>query len=558
MTKILIVGGVAGGATAATRIRRLDEDAEIIIIEKSPEISYANCGLPYHIGGVIPNRSSLLLQTVEGFLKRYRIDVRVNQEAIDIDKTSKTLTIKNLITAEEYTESYDTLLLATGAKPIKPEADDQAAKLIFPLHTIADMDAIISHIDNHSAKTVAILGGGFIGLETAENLYQLGLDVTLIQRSGQVLSPLDTEIASLVHDKLIANGIQLLLDNPVKSIANASNDQAPDSQDKLILTLADDQKLAVDFVIAAIGIKPDNSLAVAAGLEIGDSGGIVVDQQMRTSDPDIFAVGDAVEKKELFTQTSRLIALAGPANKQARIAADNICGIASLYKGSAAPTIIKVFDQSVAFTGVNEKTVRSLNLNYDKVYLYTSNHVAYYPGAEEMLIKLLFEIPSGRILGAQIVGKNGVDKRCDVLACAIQTGLTVSDLVQLELSYAPPFSSAKDPINVIGGMAENLLTGYASQFHWHQVDDLPRDGSVSLLDVRTPAEHEGGSIPGFVNIPVDTLRDRLDELDVEKPVFLHCQSGLRSYIALRILRQKGYIVSHLSGGWRLYAQTHRG
>ncbi|MDR0308622.1 MAG: FAD-dependent oxidoreductase [Coriobacteriales bacterium] len=552
MAKYLIVGGVAGGATAAARLRRLDETAEIIIFERGGSVSYANCGLPYHIGGVIPERGGLLLQTAKGFYDRYRVEVRLGQEVTAIDRANKRVTVKRLdsvdggqaSSGESYEEGYDKLLLAPGAHPTMPEADDEAKSQIFSLHTIADMDRVIDFIDQRQAARAVVIGGGFIGLETAENLIQRGLEVTLVQRSGQVMPPLDAEMAGLLHEKLKAGGVNLMLNSPIQGIHKDG--------DALKIELASGQSLSTDFIIAAIGVKPLNTLAVDAGLAIGKSGGISVDAQMRSSDPDIYAVGDAVEITNLVTQGKQPVALAGPANKQARIAADNICGIPSLYKGSQASSVLKVFEATAAMTGINEKLAKAEGLDYDKVYLFGPSHAGYYPGSQEMLIKVLFEKPSGRILGAQIVGQEGSDKRADILATAIRSGYTATDLTELELCYAPPYSSAKDPVIVAGLMIENLLTGKVSQFHWHDVADLPRDGSVQLLDVRTMDEHSRGAIEGFKNIPVDELRERLSELDQKRPVYLHCQSGLRSYIATRILLQNGFKARHLNGGYKLY------
>jgi len=563
MKRILIVGGVAGGATAAARLRRLDEDAKIIIFEKGPHPSYANCGLPYHIGGVIPRRSDLLVQSAEDFFQRYRVEVRLNQEVVAINSDSRFIVVKNLGLNEVYEESYDALILAPGATPVLPEVSLRAQEVnlgsqeaIFPLHTITDMDAIISHIYQRQARSAVVLGGGFIGIEAAENLVYLGLDVTVIQRSAQVLPPLDAEIASYVHDKLRDCGVQLILNNSIKFVQRTTN-EADEGAALLSITLADDQELAADLIIGAIGVKPLTTLAVDAGLELGVSGGIAVDAHMRTSDPYIYAVGDAVESVELVTQVQRLVALAGPANKQARVAADNVCGIASTYKGPQASTIIKIFDLTVACTGINEKTAKSCGLDYDKVYLLGFNHASYYPGTESITIKVLFERPTGRILGAQIIGRDGVDKRCDILATAIRARMTAADLVDLELCYSPPYSSAKDPINTVGLMIENLQSGRIKQFHWHDVSSLPRDGSATLLDVRTRQECVYGTIDGFKNTPVDELRGRLSELDPSKPVFLYCHSGLRSYVAARMLAQKGFDVSHLSGGYALYAHSQK-
>lgn len=544
MTKTVIIGGVAGGATAAARLRRLDEGAEIIVMEKGNYVSYANCGLPYHLGGVIEQRDNLLLQTPAGFHKRYQIEVRLNNEVTSIDPAKKVVQVHNLETDENYEETYDNLILSPGAKPTLPEADPDAAERIFTLHTIADMDRIGSYIEGQQATSVAILGGGFIGIEAAENLVERGLKVTLIQRSGQIIPPLDPEMAKRAQTELVEHGVELLLNSPVAGIH---------AEDKgLRIDLADGSSIEPDFLIAAIGVKPNTQLAKDAGLTIGPRGGIATDEHMRTSDASIYAVGDAVEVKEFVTQTPALIALAGPANKQGRIAADNICGIPSTYKGTQGSLIIKVFDLTVAATGINEKTAKAQGLDYDKVYFFSGNHAGYYPGAQDMAIKVLFEKGTGRILGAQIHGGAGVDKRCDILAVAIRAHMTASDLTQLELCYAPPYASAKDPVNMAGYMIENLITNKLRQYHWHDVPTLPRDGSAVLLDVRTLQEYQKVHIEGAINIPVDELRARIQELDPSKPIYLICQSGLRSYLAQRILIPCGYEVSHLCGGMRFY------
>ena len=553
VTKTVIIGGVAGGATAAARLRRLDERADIVVLEKGGYVSYANCGLPYHLGGVIEKRDSLLLQTPAGFAERYKVEVRLMNEVTAIDPARQTVTVCNLETGERYEEAYDNLILSPGARPVLPEMEPGAESRVFTLHTIADMDAISSFISAHNPKTVAVLGGGFIGVEAAENLAHRGLQVTLIQRSGQIIPPLDLEMALWAHTELRKNGVELLLDSPVASICAPA---LPGSG--LDIKLATGGSVQADFLIAAIGVRPDNRLATEAGLAIGKRGGIVTDEHMRSSDPHIYAVGDAVEVDEFVSGTKSLIALAGPANKQARIAADNICGIASSYKGTQGSVIIKVFGLTVAVTGINEKTAKGLGLDYDKVYFFGGSHAGYYPNSQDMVIKMLFEKGTGRILGAQILGPDGADKRCDVVATAIRANMTATGLAELELCYAPPYSSAKDPVNVAGYMIQNLLTEKLSQYHWHEVDTLPRDGSATLLDVRTPTEFAAGHIEGFSSIPVDELRARLTEIDPGKPVYLVCHSGLRSYIASRILIQNGLQVSHLCGGWRFYRTLLQG
>ncbi|MDR2035426.1 MAG: FAD-dependent oxidoreductase [Coriobacteriales bacterium] len=547
MTRILIVGGVAGGATAAARLRRLDEHAEIVIFERGSAVSFANCGLPYHIGGVIEKRDSLLLQSKEGFWARYRVEVRLHQEVTAIDRENHTLQVHDLENDTVYEDHYDFLILAPGARPRLPEADPEAKELIHSLHTLEDMDAIIADIARRNAQKVAVMGGGYVALEAAENLVKAGIRTLLVQRSEKLLPPFDAEMLAPLYNELGSNGIPLLLDTPITRISRQA--------EGLLLTQNNGKLIDCDLLIAAIGVSPASELARAAGLTLGERGGIVVDEQMRTSDAAIFAVGDAVEVSEYVTQTPAQIALAGPANKQARVAADAICGLPSAYGGTQGSAIIKVFKLTAAATGINEKTAKSRGLNYDKVYLFASNHAGYYPLAEDMVIKVLFEKPSGRILGAQLIGKEGTDKRADILAVAIRARMTAADLVKLELCYAPPFSSAKDPVNMVGLMISNLLEGRVSQFHWHEVEDLPRDGSVQLVDVRTSWEYASGHIQDFINIPVDELRARLEELDPTKPVYIHCHSGLRSYIAARVLAQKGFTVSHLAGGIRFYRQA---
>ena len=544
MSKILIVGGVAGGATAAARLRRLDEHAEIIMFERGEHVSFANCGLPYHIGGSIEDREDLLLQTPGSFQTRFKVDVRVFSEVVSIDREAKTVSVLNKLTAETYTENYDKLILTPGGAPIKPPIEGIESTRVFTLRNVADTDRIKSYIKEMAPRSAAVIGGGFIGIEMAENLKEAGLDVSVIELSNQVIAPLDIDLACDVHHYLRRQGVNLYLSNGLQKIT--------EKQDKLSVHLTD-CILEADMVILAIGVKPENQLAKDAGLEINSRGGIIVDKCMRTTDKNIYAAGDAVEVVDFVTGQAAMIPLAGPANKQGRIAADNICGIPSVFPGAQGSAVIKVFDMTVASTGINEKTAKRLDLDYDKVFLWSSSHASYYPGAKQMSIKVIFEKSNGRILGAQIVGFDGVDKRCDVLAVAIRAGMTANDLTQLELCYAPPFSSAKDPVNMAGYMIENVLTGRVKNYHWHDVDALPRDGSITLLDVRNPQETARGNIEGFVNIPLDSLRGRIGELDASKPVYIHCHSGLRSYIAARILSQNGFDAYNLSGGYRLYS-----
>jgi len=546
--KVLIIGGVAGGASAAARLRRLDEKAEIIMFERGEFISFANCGLPYYIGGDINKRSALTLQTPESFRARFNVDVRNFTEVISINKEEKTIIAKNLKTGEEYTESYDKLILSMGAEPIKPDIKGIDSSRVFTLRNIPDTIRIKGYIDEESPESAVVVGGGYIGVEMAENLKLAGLDVTIVELSDHLISPLDIELSADVHRYIRDKGIKLILSNGVKEIQEAG--------DKLVAKLNDGQ-VDTDMIIMAVGVKPETDLAKAAGIAVNAKGSIIVNEYMETSEKDIYAVGDAVEVKHFVTGQKAFIPLAGPANKQGRIAADNICGIKSRFKGSQGSSILKIFDMTIAMTGINERTAEALGLNYDKVYTYSPSHATYYPGAKNMSIKTIFEKDTGKILGAQIIGFDGVDKRCDVLATAIRAGMTGFDLAELELCYAPPFSSAKDPVNMVGFVIENTIKGIVKNFHWHDVESLPRDGSVTLLDVRTPAEVARGKIDGFVHIPLDSLRENIDKLDKSKPVYVYCHSGLRSYIACRILMGHGFDAYNLSGGYRLYESIMR-
>ncbi len=543
MSKILIVGGVAGGASAAARLRRLDEHAEIVMFERGEYISFANCGLPYYIGGEITEKSALTLQTPASFHARFHVDVRVNAEVTAINRTAKTVTVKNLKTGEVYSESYDKLILSPGAEPVKPPIEGADNAKVFTLRNIPDTYRIKDYIEQTKPKTAVVVGGGYIGVEMAENLAHAGLKVTIVEFADHVIAPLDYDMACDVHNHIREKGVRLILKDGVKAIA-------PEGE-TLRVTLGNDT-LTADMVVLSVGVRPESILAKEAGLAVNPRGAIVVDERMRTSDENIYAVGDAVEITDLVTGTKGYIPLAGPANKQGRIAADNICGIESHYGGTQGTGILKCFDLTVATTGITEAKAKAEGISYEKSFTYSASHASYYPGAVNMSVKLLFEKPTGRILGAQIVGYDGVDKRIDVIATAMRAGLTVFDLTKLELAYAPPFSSAKDPVNMAGFVAENILTGKVKAVHWHDVATLPRDGSVTLLDVRTVPEYENGHIDGFINIPLDELRERLGELDKNKPVYATCQVGLRGYVACRILSQLGFDCYNLSGGYRLY------
>ena len=542
--KVVIIGGVAGGATAAARIRRLNEQAQIVVFERSGYVSYANCGLPYYIGGVMENQEELTLQTPESFRKRFRIDVRVRHEVVQIHPEKKKVKVQNLDTKEVFEESYDKLLISTGAKPTQPDLPGIGLKRLFTLRTVEDTLRIRRFVEEKRPKTAVLTGGGYIGLELAENLSDLGMEVTIVQRPKQVMNTLDYDMAAFVHGKMRSKGVRLMLGHAVEGFE--------EDGEQLRVRIKDACPITADMVILAIGVTPDTQLAREAGLELGIKGSIVVNDRMETSAADIYAVGDAVEVKHYITGQKALISLAGPANKQGRIAADNICGGDSRYLGSLGSSIIKVFDMTVATTGINEQTAVRAGISYDKVYLSPMSHASYYPGGKAMTMKVLFEKESYKLLGAQIVGYDGGDKRIDVLATAMHEGLNALKLKDLDLAYAPPYSSAKDPVNMAGFMIDNIANGRLKQYFWDEVELLPRDGSVKLLDTRTVREYQRGHIEGYVNIPVDELRDRLGELEPGKPVYIICQSGLRSYIAYRILDQNGFECYNFSGGYRLY------
>lgn len=542
--KVVIVGGVAGGATAAARLRRLDETAEIVVFERSGFVSYANCGLPYYIGGVIEDQEELTLQTPESFYERFRVQMKVRHEVTAIDRSAKTVTVRNLATGEVFQESYDKLLLAPGARPTQPALPGVGLDRLFTLRTVEDTLRIRRFVDTQHPKSVVLAGGGFIGLELAENLRERGLDVTIVQRPKQLMTPFDADMAALIHREVRAHGVRLALGHTVEGFA--------ESEGGVQVLLKDEQPLQADMVILAIGVTPDSRLAAEAGLELGLKGSILVNDRMQTSDPDIYAVGDAVQVNHFVTGQPALIALAGPANKQGRIAADNMAGGDSRYKGSQGSSVLKIFDLTAAATGLNETAARRAGLDVEAVVLSPMNHAGYYPGGRVMTMKVLFERHTGKLLGAQIVGSDGVDKRIDVLATAIRAGMTAADLTELDLAYAPPYSSAKDPVNMAGYMMENLLTGKVKQFRLDELATLPRDGSVTLLDTRTIGEYSRGHADGFINLPLDELRDRLSELDPAKPVYVMCQSGLRSYLACRILTQHGFTCYNFAGGYRFY------
>ena len=542
--KVVIVGGVAGGATAAARIRRLDEQAEVIVFERSGYISYANCGLPYYIGGVIEDPEDLTLQTPESFWKRFRIQMKVRHEVTAIHPDRKTVSVRNLETGEDFEEAYDQLLLSPGAKPVWPELPGMGSERLFTLRTVEDTFRIKEFINQNRPKSAVMVGGGFIGLEMAENLRQLGMEVTIVQRPRQLMNPFDPDMAAFIHNEVRKHGVKLMLGHSLEGFREKNSG--------LEVLLRDGVSVSADMVILAIGVAPESTLAKKAGLALGIKGSILVNDRMQTSAPDIYAVGDAVQVKHFVTGADSLIPLAGPANKQGRIAADNICGGDSRYLGSQGSSVIKVFDMTAATTGINEGSAKKAGLHVDRVILSPMSHAGYYPGGKMMTMKIIFEKETYRLLGAQIIGYEGVDKRIDVLATAIHAGLKGNQLKDLDLAYAPPYSSAKDPVNMAGFMIDNLARGQLKQWHLADEEKLPRDGSVILLDTRTAAEYNRGHVAGFRNIPVDELRERIGELEPGKPVYVICQSGLRSYIASRILAGSGYETYNFSGGFRFY------
>lgn len=537
--KTIIIGGVAGGATAAARLRRLDEKAEIIILERGEYVSFANCGLPYYIGGVITDRGDLTLQTPQSFKARFNIDVRVLNEAVKVSPDAKTVTVKNLRTGETYEENYDNLILSMGAEPIRPNIDGADGSNVFTLRNIPDTLKIKNYIDTAKPRSAVVIGGGYIGVEMAENLIEAGLDVAIVELADHLIAPLDFDMAADVHRYIKSKGVYLHLNNGVKAINGNT-------------VILQNGEITADMIVMSVGVRSETAIAKDCGIALNPRGSIVVNNKMQTNIPNIYAVGDAVEVEDFITKKPAFIPLAGPANKQGRIAADNIAGFESVYTGTQGSAVLKLFDMTVATTGLNEKSAQAAGIDYDKTYTYSSSHATYYPGAAQMSIKALWDKRTLKIIGAQIVGFDGVDKRMDVLATAIRFGAKITDLTTLELCYAPPFGSAKDPVNMLGFVAENIVSGKLKQFFWHDVENLPRDGSVFLLDTRTPYEVMNGKIDGFVNIPLGSLRERIDEIPKDRPVYVHCHSGLRSYLACRILTGNGYDCYNLAGGWRLY------
>ncbi len=543
--KILIVGGVAGGASAAARARRLDEKAEIILFERGEHISFANCGLPYHIGNIIEDRQALLVTTPEIMREKFAIDVRVRNEVLRIDRDKKEVVAKNLVSGEEYRESYDFLVLSPGASAVRPPISGIDLPGIYTLRNLEDTDRIKASIQGKTSAVV--VGGGYIGLEMAESLRHAGMNVTLVELAEQVMGPADPEMASMLHAEIRMSGVDLQLGQSVTGFEK--------SGEQLRVFLSSGTKVLADVVIMAIGVRPENKLAKEAGLTLGLTGGIKVDSHMLTSDKAIYAVGDAVEVTDLMTGKPALIPLAGPANRQGRIAVDNIFGLDREYRNTQGSAVCKVFDLTFAMTGLSEKQAKKNSIRYDKVYVHPASHASYYPGATSISLKMIYDPETGRVLGAQAVGIDGVEKRIDVIAVAIRAGMTIFDLEEIELCYAPPYGSAKDPVNYAGFVAANLMRQHARHFHVDEIARLTPD--QKLLDVRTREEVFAGSIPGSINIPLQELRARIGELDPRKEYMIYCQAGLRGYLAYRILVQKGFKASNLDGGYKTYSMVNQ-
>ncbi len=542
--KVVVVGGVAGGASAAVRVRRLDESAQVILLERGSYISFANCGLPYYIGDAIKKRNNLLVQTPKAMKARFNVDVRIDSEAVKIDTKAKTVEVKNHATGETYTESYDKLILSPGASPVVPPIPGLGECNVFTVWSIPDTDRIKEYVTARQLKSAVVVGGGFVGIEMVENLHALGLEVTVVEMLDQVMNNVDKDMAQFVHMELAANGVSLFLGEKVTAF-HMDGDQT-------VVNLGSGKSLAADLVIMAAGIKPNSELALAAGLALGERGHIVTNEFLQTSDPDVYAVGDAIEVEDFITHTRTAVPLAGPANKQGRIAADNVCGLASKYLGTQGTSVARVFGKTVASTGLTEKALlRAGNKPYDDflvVYSHPFNHATYYPGSTQIHMKLLFAPGDGKILGAQAVGMDGTDKRIDVIATCIRYGGVAPDLARLELAYAPPYNTAKDPVNFLGFIAENVLAGKMGIIQWHELENLDTS-KYQLVDVRTAKENEEGAIPGSLLVPVDDIRASLDKFDKNKTALVYCRVGLRAYIATRILEQNGIKARNVTGGW---------
>ncbi|MEQ8200579.1 MAG: FAD-dependent oxidoreductase [Syntrophomonadaceae bacterium] len=541
--KVVIVGGVAGGASAAARLRRLDEEAQIVMLERGEYISFANCGLPYYVSGVIPKRSSLLVQTPKAMKRRFNIDVRTMSEVVGIFPAAKEVEVKNLTSGETYRESYDYLVLSPGASPIIPDIPGVKLPNVFTVRNVPDSDMVKGYIDARQPASAVVVGAGFIGLEMAEVLHARGVEVHILEAADQVMGPVDREMAAIVHQYLIKQGIKLHLNSQATAIEGADQAEA--------VRLADGSTIPTQMVVLGIGVRPETGLARQAGLALGSTGGIQVDEYLRTSDPFIYAAGDAIQVRDFVTGRDALVPMASPANRQGRMVADNICGRAIKYNGAQGTGIVKIIDLVCAVTGANAKVLKRQNIDFKSCIIHPFPHATYYPGGTQMTLKLLFTPDTGKVLGAQIVGYEGVDKRIDVVATAIRAGMTVFDLQELELAYAPPFSSAKDPVNMAAYTAGNIINGDVEAVDWLDVPELKEKG-VFLLDVRTESEVERGPIEGAINIPLDELRSRLDEIPQDTVVAASCHVGLRSYIATRLLRQHGKNVKNISGGYKLY------
>lgn len=543
--KVLIVGGVAGGATTATRLRRLDEKAQIIIFERGEHISFANCGLPYYIGDVIKEKKELLLQTPKSFKNRFNIDVRIKNEVVKIDRDKKQVLVRKVDSGEEYIETYDTLVLSPGAEPINPFKLLKSEK-IATLRNVNDSVKIKEYIQKNNPKNIVIIGGGYIGVEVAENIKHYGsINVTIVEKAPHVIASIDKDIASFVQNRLRENNINLILSNGVRQIKEENN---------IFNILLDDGKIKADYIILSIGVIPETSIAKEAGITLNSRGSIIVDEHMRTNDKDIYALGDAVEIKNYITNMPDYIPLAGPANRQARIVANNICGLDSKYNGTMGSSILKLFDYTLATTGVSEEKCKMLDINYKKIIITPFCHATYYPGASEMIVKVIYCEKEKKLLGAQVIGKEGVDKVSDILATVIRSKINIYDLEDLELCYAPPFSSAKSVVNIVGNVIENEINGLVKNIFW---EDVENTDTPYVLDARTKGEYESGHFSEAINIPVDELRENMDKLDKNKEILVYCKTGVRSYIACRILIQNGFKVKNIMGGYNLYKEIEK-